>query len=306
VRALGAGSIIHNTLRPDLGLPTSDAAKLRQSESILVVDDVLNTGKRMRDYNRALRDQFAHLNSVAYFTVVARTASADELRTTENALRVGHKWNSTVTYIERIFLPRWGAELCPWCREFQFLSLVSERMARPPSWLFERVSRLSELERGVIEEPLFLLPDVLTRGLAGQSKIAPAGTNSMTVLFLFASALQQMRTDPDPEVRLSQHATYANVFASRNLTHNYDEGLLQATMLRLVRHKEWGEEKRGFLQEEFKKYGADVERDILLGELLLATTRNSVPRFGEAAFTELFGSKLQPHTAEFWAALTSF
>jgi hypothetical protein len=164
VRALGAGSIIHNTLRPDLGLPTSDAAKLRQSESILVVDDVLNTGKRMRDYNRALRDQFAHLNSVAYFTVVARTASADELRTTENALRVGHKWNSTVTYIERIFLPRWGAELCPWCREFQFLSLVSERMARPPSWLFERVSRLSELERGVIEEPLFLLPDVLTRG----------------------------------------------------------------------------------------------------------------------------------------------
>jgi orotate phosphoribosyltransferase len=303
---LRAEVIFHETLRPTMGLPLEASAKLRQSESILVVDDVLNTGKRMRDYNRALREHFGHLKSVAYFAVVARTESVEELRRIETALRVGHQWQGTISYLEKIFLPRWDSDICPWCKEFQFLSLVSESMARPPSWLQERLSRLSEREQGIVEEPLLLLPGVQPRVLAPQSKSVAAGTGSMTLLFEFASALQQMRTEPDVELRLSQHATYANVFASRNLIYNYDETLLQAITLRLVRDKEWGEERRGFLHEELKKYAAEVERDILLGELLLATTRNCVPRFSEKVFSDLFESKLQPNTAGFWNALNSF
>jgi hypothetical protein len=95
----------------------------------------------------------------------------------------------------------------------------------------------------------------------------------MAVLFAFASALQQMRCDSNDERRLSQHATYANVFALRNVTHNYDEALLQAILLRLVTRKEWGEEKRKDSQEEVRKVAAKPERDILLDELLLATVK---------------------------------
>lgn len=303
---LKAEVVVHNTLRPSMGMTSGDELRLRQTESVLVVDDVLNSGTRLRDYNRSLREHFGNLKSVDFFVVVARPESAEELKKTEIALCRGHHWKSSLNYLEKIFLPRWGTDACPWCQEYQFLSLVSERLSLPPRWLFDRLSRLSEGDRGITNEPLCLLPEVDSRQLAPQSRIAPAGTGCMAVLFAFASALQQMRCDSNDERRLSQHATYANVFALRNVTHNYDEALLQAILLRLVTRKEWGEEKRKDSQEELRKVAAEPERDILLGELLLATARDCVPRFGEKVFLDLFGAKLGDHTSLFWNTLNEF
>jgi len=303
---LRAQVVVHNTLRPTLGMAAQDRGMLEQAKSVLVVDDVLNSGKRLRDYNRSLREHFGHIESVAYFVVVARPESNDELKRTENALRVGHRWKSSFQYLQRLFLPRWGVDQCPWCQEYQFLSLVSERLSVPPKWLSERLSRLSEGDLGITGEPLFLLPGVSSRSLASQSKVAPSGTSCMAVLFAFAAALQEMRCDPDEEARLAQHAAYANVFALRNLTHNYDEALLQAILLRLVKRSEWSEQNRKTAQADFRRLASEPDRDILLGELLLALARDCVPRFGQKEFLELFTPRLVPHAGLFWETLNRF
>ena len=49
---LRAHVIVHNTLRPSLGMAPQDLDALQHAKSVLVVDDVLNSGKRLRDYRK--------------------------------------------------------------------------------------------------------------------------------------------------------------------------------------------------------------------------------------------------------------
>lgn len=286
--------VIHNDLDGMTPLVSSEQQLLSSATEVLVLDDALVSGSRLETYKRNLR-LYSHLSKICYFVVVARPESPQGLKEIKNSLKRHASCDCSLIYAYRLHLPLWSAKECPWCAEYQLLSFVSEQMAQPPDWLTKRVSRLAERESGLLAEPLLLLPGVADRPIAAHSTIAPQGTSAMGVLYAFASALQMMRNDPEEKERLGMHPAYSTVLALRTIERNYDEGLLQAILLRMVKRNEWGERNRVKLQACLAEAIRHPDRHILLGELLLATVRDSVPRFGKESFDEIFGSYLGEH-----------
>ena len=82
---------------------------VRKSKRVLVVDDVINSGSRLRSYNRALREEYGTFRSISILVGVARMQSRQELRDLKTALCDGHPWLAELQFVYEVVLPRWDA-----------------------------------------------------------------------------------------------------------------------------------------------------------------------------------------------------
>jgi hypothetical protein len=94
----------------------------------------------------------------------------------------------------------------------------------------------------------------------------------------------------------------ARVFAIRNLK-NFSEGLLRALLLRLVRRQEWGDAKKSQLRKKLYECAASPNQEVILGELMLASARGSIPPIGRQFFAARYGALLGESTGAFSDAL---
>ena len=299
----GIPVIVHNDLRFNSSLDAAQLALLKESKRVLFVDDVLNSGNRLNQFNIALREGFGQFESVMFLVGIARAESAEEYAENRIALTRNHPWKATLAYIDCIQLPRWNQRLCPWCQEYDFLTGISEKLAEPPIWLLDRIGSLSERERGMLEEPLLILPGVSHRNALGAgSPVGREGLSAMGAMFVLAAGMQALRNDEDRSKRLDVRFPDARVFAIRNLK-NFSEGLLRALLLRLVRRQEWGDAKKSQLRKKLYECAASPNQEVILGELMLASARGSIPPIGRQFFAARYGALLGESTGAFSDAL---
>jgi hypothetical protein len=315
----GVEPITHNDLGPTL--PRRHARFLEGVSHLLIVDDVLNSGSRLTTYNQSLRSRFPRLKSVSFLVGVARPQSIDEWSVNLNSLTKHHEWNAKLGYIEKVYLPRWTFDRCPWCLEYEFLSDVGELFATPPSWLDERLKRLSERRLGLLTAPLLIFDEgTVDTTLPSQALAGTQGFSAMETLFSVASALQCLRNDAIETQRLSlgfpvsntfsienlqdhssndvghlavppvQEPSTPHVFAIRNLQ-NYSDRLLRGCLLRLVLPSEWGSAQLADLQQRLRDL-VRSDGEIVAGEAILAMAKNSIPPFSRQTIQQLYSKWL--------------
>ena len=159
-----------------------------------------------------------------------------------------------------------------WCYEYDMLAAVSEQFSDPPEWMLERVAALSERESGLVDDPFLELPGFSRTTLAKGSHFAAPGADAMTTVFAVAAALQMLRTDENTKDRLDPRYPRRRACGIKTLAF-YDEALLRACFLRLVRPREWGQSWRAAMSDMLSRELATPRQKSLLGEVLLAVSR---------------------------------
>ena len=100
-----------------------------RAKRICVVDDVVNTGSRVFGYRRAIAALRSESGADDYeiycLAGIVRTCSDNELGGLKD---VFHHTSADPRFlmVERLCLPAWDAEECPWCKEQQLLSELSD------------------------------------------------------------------------------------------------------------------------------------------------------------------------------------
>lgn len=287
-RALGCSVIISDALDRSK-MSATEVETVSKVKRILIVDDVVNSGSRIKGYIQFIREgKYGSFESINYLVAVARPSTPQDLSALANSLTAGHGWNGAFHAVEEIMLPSWNEELCPWCAEFDFASRIARNFSRPPQWLSDRLAKLRNRIGGITDEPLLLLPGVTSVVLGDQSPVCPSGTSSMVTMFAVASALQSHRNDGDLEKQLHPGFPVGNVMSPENVRDRYTEGLIRAALLRLVHRAEWGQltgmETRDLLVSEIGKRN----QKILAGELFFALGRESLPPVSGSIFKSAF------------------
>jgi hypothetical protein len=280
--------IIHDTLER-AALSPADAQVIANARKLLIVDDVVNSGSRLKRYIQSLREgQYGPFDAFNYLVAVARPSSPQNLAALSKLLTAGHTWKGAFYSVEQIILPTWSKDQCPWCLEFDFISRIAREFSRPPQWLSQRLAKLRDRNAGIADEPLLLLPGVTSVVMGEESPICPGGVSSMVATFLLASALQSHRYDNDPKKQLHPGFPVGNVMSPENVSNRYTEGLIRAILLRLVRRAEWGQapgiETRDFLLKELRQ----ANQKTIAGELLFALGRGALPPISTGTFTSAF------------------
>ncbi len=275
----GCPLVVSNNLRPNSASDDEPRANehsiesLRSIDNLLVIDDVANTGSRLSEYNRAIREELTNIKRVTFLVAVNRMESARQWESLQSSLTDQVHWKAELLCVETLLLPTQKAEDCPWCIEYDQLAALAEPLPEVPQWMLERLSRLSELENGIQSEPLLRLPGCEARVVARGSPMVHEGASEIEAVFACASALQRLRTDEQRGKRLDPSGDVPHVLGA-NLMERYSEGLLQAALLRLVRGEEWDSEYRREGWKELLSELADGKNEIAVGELLLGIRRN--------------------------------
>jgi hypothetical protein len=224
---------------------------------------------------------------VNFLCAVSRPQSYLSWKTLEEQLTKKHKWHASLDFAEQVYLPYWKAADCPWCLEHALLSKQAGSIALPPKWLRERIDALTDRRNGLSSGPLFLVAGAEDNGLGAQSPLAEAGTNSMSLVFILANALQALRFEPDPKKRLGFDAvsvrrldqdsieSLGNVFGQSNMD-RYSEGLIRGALLRVVRGSEWGGDNHARAIAKLVESAKDNSQLVMVGELLLSLARQGV------------------------------
>lgn len=294
--------VVHNNLRR-VELNSEDNALVRKARHLLIIDDVINSGSRLETFNCSLREEFqVPFSSVTFVVGLARTESEAELQQIMRSLTLNHSWTASVRYVEKLCLPRLTAQECPWCREYDYLAKTSGFMASPPRWVTNRLSLLSNRTSGLCGEPLLLLPKQKRRRLGQSSVIGPRGSSSMTVVFAIASALQALRNDENALDRLHPDFPLGNVCGLKSVM-NYSEGLVRSVLLRLLTGPEWGASFLPQIKDHLTNAASRPGQEGLCGEILLASSRGDLPKFGRNAFKKFCASHLGAAWEQFYESV---
>lgn len=283
--------LIHDTLRRN-EMSEAQSTLLTSAESVLIVDDTINSGSRIHQYIQSIREGgYGEFKHIEVHVGMARPESDAELKRLSVAIGNRHPWQGSLVYTEKLILPRWGAKQCPWCKEFDLLARTEELFAMPPLWLTDRLQRLRAMSVGIEAYSLLSLTNEAELVLGAGSPICAEGTTLMPLIFAVASGLQNHRFDKNPEKQLHPDYPLANVLDS-NQFKRYDEGLIRAVFLRLLNRHELGagEGVRSWalLTDEMKK----PNQGILVGELIAALGRRAFPPLTSASFRSTFASQL--------------
>lgn len=282
-------SIVVDSFRKLEHLTEAERALVQGRRNFLVLDDVLVSGSRLSGLNTELRERTERPASVSFLVGLGRPSSIQEWRKHEIALTLRLPWGASLEAVEQFYLPNWDERYCPWCREYEFLQEIAKPLPETPPWLNSRMARLTERELGIRDEPLWLLAGISPPRLGHGSPVGPEGMSAIATVFAFASALQRLRTDSVSP--LKPHYPEFQVFDGRNLR-NYSEGLLRASIMRVVLPKEWGATP---LDENMtKELLAAAQREnqaVMLGELFLAIARRSFDRSLATSLKPILGSR---------------
>ena len=210
---------------------------LPRKPTMLVFDDKIVSGDRMRNLNVSLRTPRPQLwdtfNHVHFFAPIVTTKSKKQLEEVRSGLTTNHDWDATLHYLYCVHLPDWHTSAdCPWCHEKRWLEKLATEGGRFDSPLISRLSQLSTGEPLDPMEHLVALPVHAPLPPLGAGSVAgKAGSSQLQVLVATASAVQQLRTGEG--INLDPHSlttpTRLACFVFRDA---YTEKLIACSILR--------------------------------------------------------------------------
>jgi hypothetical protein len=142
-KKLGIGSVLATDER--LERDPEIATAVANAQRILIVDDVVITGRRLIGYRRAI-DNLHELGTqdvdVTAIVAVARPSSPRKFQAIRDV--VHHTGQSPRFFaVETLYLPNWRATECPWCRELRTLERLTSKLQKVP-FVSQRITRLRE------------------------------------------------------------------------------------------------------------------------------------------------------------------
>lgn len=174
-------------------LNEQDRAAVLGARQLLIVDDVVITGDRIRGYRQFLFELGRLAGTVHVLVAVARPSSRDALQGIRNLVDQMDESESTFHALEEMILPDWGADECPWCVEHSRLEEWLRNYAgEPPGDVLERLELLSNVSDG-IAFGAFWSWDGTDLVLGEGSIFAPDGCSDAELAVAVGSALQRMR-----------------------------------------------------------------------------------------------------------------
>lgn len=172
-------------------LPEPWLRGLREKPRLLLIDDVVITGARLRRYLNSLEPLFEAVEGlqIAYLVGVARPDHHESLKTIPGMLM----GRGTFRAVEEIVLPHWGPTYCPWCREQEVLATLTTGGTQLEGAVLKRYELLSDLDRGLRgDEALLSWDDSPIEGLPR----SVFGEGQQVEMFLsVAAAVQTLRNE---------------------------------------------------------------------------------------------------------------
>lgn len=288
-----------------LDITGEDDQRLREARRVLVVDDIVMTGTRLRRYRNALhRRGIADDFQLHFLAGVARPESIRALKGISDYTHDPDRFH----HVELLLLPNWGVEECPWCLEKDLLRRYGSQVVDDTAALAERQRRLADVTGG-LSDALFLewlagSPPPTSPWQLGPDSVFRAQTEPE----LFASicnALQVLRSDELLNERftlpvaknLDRHLTISGRF--------YDSAITACLLRATRRHDLRSTATDPALEKEVNERLKDAPHVALHGELLFALARRHLPGrglpviqevlqdpAGEAGLRQLFGVAL--------------
>lgn len=228
-----------------------------RSPSVLVFDDKIVSGSRMRKLNAALRaprptiwDGFSHVH---FFAPVATTGSKKQFDELKKGLTTNHPWSAELHHIYCIHLPEWHTrDQCPWCIEEKLIGGLAEESGTLDSPIVDRLGILKAKESLYQMGCLSPTPGHENfPALAAGAVALNAGASQLQVLLSAASAVQQLRTDmvmPLNPYSLTQ-PTWMGRFVVEDA---YSEKLIACSILRSLEAAEVSSKMRDYLAQSLR------------------------------------------------------
>ncbi len=165
------------------------------ARELVIVDDVIITGDRIRGYRQFLMEAGRLAGRVHVLVAVSRPSSSDARQGIRNLVDQMDETVGTFHAIEEVVLPDWGSDECPWCLEREHLSQwLREWPNQPPADVISRLETLSDTSSG-LDNNAFWSWDGGELVLGDGSIFAPVDATQAELVFAVASALQTMRSD---------------------------------------------------------------------------------------------------------------
>lgn len=262
-------------------LPAEERQKLCEATRILLVDDVVITGSRIRGYRNFLRvGDFLSGEcppEIHILVGVARVDDNNQLRGIENMADLRRRFHA----VERLMLPNWDETECPWCWELRRLEELGSDLVLTER-LEARGEALRDSARG-LRSSLFI-PWPGSESEAGTQSTWTLGPGSIfhvrseaDLFAAVASAVQSLRAAGD----LTERHQYplARVLAFEHwLTGRYYDPVITAAILRATRRHDLRTAKiePGLRRATARRLRENGSRG-LRGEVMMAAARGHLP-----------------------------
>jgi hypothetical protein len=257
------------------GLDGAERAALAGARRILLVDDVVITGTRIRGYRHFLRScEFSKPDSEVHMIVgVARPADNTHLRGIAEMTDHFHP-------VETLLLPNWEESDCPWCWESEILARAAPSLPASQQ-IASRIETLEDRKHG-LQHGLYLPwsagGDRLPVGTweLGPGSIFDAETEA-EMFAVVASSVQSLRAAGDLSDRLT-HPLAKILNADLWLDGRFYDPVITAAILRATRRHDLRNASDDLqLTKRLQGRLTEPASRQLRGELILAVARDRLP-----------------------------
>jgi hypothetical protein len=254
-------------------------------DSIIVLDDAVTTGRRLRTFQRRLRD-LHYKGQILYVVGVARMTSKSEWSSLRSTLMARDSEPAhQVSAAENIVLPDWDRAECPWCQESRVLDdIIKLNPTEVSQTMVHRAGLLrSSSPRGLTENVFLPGIDDLDVSFTPGSFFVEFPARPSAVAASVAATLQEMREDSDEKKRLSPSGFPLRSVLGLTDLDRYTDSMLRAAILRTataaeLRRTEESEESKRAQWARAILQGQSNDAKRLRRELLLAILMHKLPR----------------------------
>jgi hypothetical protein len=228
---------------------------------ILVVDDVLTTGNRLKIYQKCLRE-IPYKGQIHYLVGVARPTKKEDLNFLKRDLQYRNgSSRHTLDFIEEVFLPDWNKDSCPWCRESKLLEDIAEDknfedwpMLR--AFIGRQILLADKAQSGLTNEVFHSLTGTVKASFAGGSIFCEKpGITEAELVTRIAAAIHHFKTEgqkmQSSVVKLGiEYPLYTIIRSDDYLGDTFNEALIKAAILRSSGAQELYAVEDGHLQRQ--------------------------------------------------------
>lgn len=238
--------INHPDLDPQDRSLTLDLSGTDSHTEILIIDDVSTTGQRLSRFQANLRARNFR-GHITYLVGVARPDNEQEWSDRIKNLSPGERGRQNdVEYVEKIVLPNWGEDECPWCIEYSWLSEILRSgnlsdITRKIALERQQLLQSSADSEGLVSKVLWIPSEqprpTITRGSFFLPHLRAAEAD---VVASVAGAIQRMRTSKEAN-RLSSDYPQPRILSPKNYlgpSPRYNDLILRMAVLRSARSSE--------------------------------------------------------------------
>ena len=236
----------HNDLKLMTDLSVNDAEilatieSLNASQAVLFLDDAFITGTRISSYQKNLRD-FSFSGAFHYLVAISRPEENRiwddqrlafiRARATRSDDDGGHAPENIFDYVEKLVLPNWTEDRCPWCAEKEKIAQMREAQHATP---------MSSAAEGM-DQDIFVVPKGYSSlELKKDSFLGPPGLAQSNVFCVVVGALQVLRTERVDETPLldDQYFLIKPVLNESYYLRYFTDSVLMAAIFRAARASE--------------------------------------------------------------------